>query len=135
MAHFSGACSSDTSVLRPNERVYEAYLLFTVFSDTFVELATVASKGTKMPRADWGFLKKLEIAIPNKELLEVYQEQFDPLFTQIVMLLQTNELLAASRDRLLPRLISGKLSVEDLDIQFPPSMLEENPRTAENTST
>ncbi len=31
-----------------------------------------------------------------------------------------------TRDRLLPRLISGKLSVEDLDTQFPPSM-RENP--------
>jgi len=31
---------------------------------------------------------------------------------------------ARTRDLLLPRLISGKLSVEDLDIQFPPSMRE-----------
>jgi type I restriction enzyme, S subunit len=31
------------------------------------------------------------------------------------------ELLTRTRDLLLPRLI-GKLSVEDLDIQFPPSM-------------
>jgi len=30
----------------------------------------------------------------------------------------------SSRDALLPRLISGKLSVENLDIQFPPSMEE-----------
>jgi hypothetical protein len=29
-----------------------------------------------------------------------------------------------TRDLLLPRLISGKLSVEDLDIQFPPGMAE-----------
>jgi type I restriction enzyme, S subunit len=32
--------------------------------------------------------------------------------------------LKQTRDRLLTRLISGKLSVEDLDIQFPPSMTE-----------
>lgn len=32
---------------------------------------------------------------------------------------------AADRDRLLPRLISGKLSVEILDIHFPPGMAEE----------
>jgi hypothetical protein len=30
-----------------------------------------------------------------------------------------------TRDLLLPRLISGKLSVEDLDIEFPPGMAEE----------
>lgn len=71
LAHFSGACSSDMIVLRPKEKFFEGYLLFTVFSDTFIELATVASKGTKMPRADWGFLKKLELAVPNKKLLEL----------------------------------------------------------------
>ena len=37
------------------------------------------------------------------------------------------------RDLLLPRLISGKLSVEKLDIQFPPSMAEE--LNAEPTAT
>jgi len=133
LAHFSGACSSDTIVIRPIEKIYEGYLLFTVFSDTFIELATVASKGTKMPRADWGFLKKLELTVPNRKLLENYQAQFDALFSQIVNLLRANEVLTASRDRLLPRLISGKLSVENLDIQFPPGMAEE--LNAESTTT
>lgn len=125
LAHISGACSSDTIVIRPKEKFYEGYLLFTVFSDTFIELATVASKGTKMPRADWGFLKKLELAVPDKKLLELYQAQFDVVFAQIVNLLRANEVLTISRDLLLPRLISGKLSVENLAIQFPPGMAEE----------
>jgi len=125
LAHFSGACSSDTIVIRPKEKLYEGYLLFTVFSDTFVELATVASKGTKMPRADWSFLKKLEFAVPDTNLLEIYQSQFDALFSQIVNLLRSNEVLATSRHRLLPRLISGKIPVENLDIQFPPGIAEE----------
>ncbi len=124
LAHFSGACSSDTIVLRPKEKFYEGYLLFTVFSDTFIELATVASKGTKMPRADWGFLKQLELAVPDVKLLKMFQTKFELLFSQIVNLLRANEVLTASRDLLLPRLISGKLSVEHLDIQFPPGMEE-----------
>lgn len=125
LSHISGACSSDTIVIRPISKVYEGYLLFTVFSDTFIDLATVASKGTKMPRADWGFLKKLELAVPNEQLLEAYQGQFDVMFSQIVNLLRENAALVTSRDLLLPRLISGKLSVENLDIQFPPSMAED----------
>jgi len=125
LAHFSGACSSDTIIIRPKEKFYEGYLLFTVFSDTFIDLATIASKGTKMPRADWGFLKKLELAVPSKDLLENYQTQFDAVFCQIVNLLQTNDRLTSSRDLLLPRLISAKLSVEQLDIKFPPGMGQE----------
>ena len=125
LAHFSGVCSSDTIVIRPRNTTYEGYLLFTVFSDTFVDLATVASKGTKMPRADWGFLKKLELAVPSKEVVEAYQQRFDVMFSEIVNLLRANEMLITSRDALLLRLISGKLSVENLVVQFPPSMVEE----------
>jgi type I restriction enzyme S subunit len=131
LAHFAGACSSDTIVIRPKGKFYEGYLLFTVFSDTFIELATVAAKGTKMPRADWGFLKKLELAVPDQTLLEAYQAQFEMLFSQIVNLLRVNEALKGSLDLLLSRLISGKLSVENLDIQFPPGMAEES--NAEHT--
>lgn len=124
LAHFSGVCSTDTIVLRPVERAYEGYVLFTVFSETFIELATVASNGTKMPRADWKFLKKLELAIPSRELCAQFQTHFDAQFSQIVGLLRANEVLQHTRDLLLPRLISGKLPVEDLPIAFPPSMAE-----------
>jgi type I restriction enzyme S subunit len=125
ISHFSGICSSDTIILRPKKKIYEGYLLFTVFSDTFIDLSTAASRGTKMPRADWGFLKKLQIRVPDEKLLQPYQTQFDELFSQIVNLLRVNELAATCREQLLPRLISGKLAVDNLDIQFPPSMAKE----------
>lgn len=124
LANFSGACSSDTIVIKPHKSVYEGFLLFTLFSETFVELATISSKGTKMPRVDWGFLKVQEIILPEKSLLAAYQKQFDANFTLMSKIANLNEILKQTRDRLLPRLISGKLSVGDLDIQFPPSMGE-----------
>ena len=93
--------------------------------NTFIELATIAAKGTKMPRADWAFLEKLELKIPPPELLKRYQARFEKIFSLISTLLKANEQAKDSRDLLLPRLISGKLSVADLDIQFPPSMQEE----------
>jgi type I restriction enzyme S subunit len=63
------ADSVDSNKLRFNERdilfsKIRPYLHITVFSDTFIELATIAAKGTKMPRADWAFLEKLEFKIP-----------------------------------------------------------------------
>jgi type I restriction enzyme S subunit len=125
LAHFAGVCSSDTIVIRPRQKAFEGYVLFTVFSETFIELASVASKGTKMPRADWDFLKKLKLTVPSVVLLEEFQSRFDSMFGQIVYLLRANENLKATRDRLLIRLISGKLNVETLDIQFPPGMLKD----------
>ena len=48
-----------------------------------------------------------------------------PFFTAIEIHLRANWKLIEMRDKLLPRLLSGKLSVENLDIQFPPGMAEE----------
>ena len=124
LAHFSGACSSDTIIIRPKKKEFEGYLLYTVFSETFIELATVASKGTKMPRADWDFLKKLEILLPPEPILQGFQKKFEAQFVAICKYLRQNELLKQSRDLLLARLISGKLPVDGLDIRFPPSMVE-----------
>jgi type I restriction enzyme S subunit len=124
LAHFSGACSSDIIVLRPINRTLEGFLLFTVFNDSFVEMATSASKGTKMPRADWDFLQNLKMVVPPSKLLMDYQTRFEEVFSLIETLLLSNQKTTQTRDLLLPRLISGKLSVEDLDIQFPPSMQE-----------
>ncbi|MDM8543320.1 restriction endonuclease subunit S [Desulfococcaceae bacterium HSG9] len=132
LSHFDGVCSSDTIVIRSKNEKYEGFLLFTIFSETFVELATIASKGTKMPRADWDFLKKLELNIPSDDLLKKFQKIFNEIFTQIENILKANELLASSCDMLLPRLISGKFSVENLNIKFPPSMLaDEQPEPQE----
>jgi type I restriction enzyme S subunit len=122
LAHFSGICSTDTIILRAKKDFYVGFLLFTVFSETFVELATVSSKGTKMPRADWDFLKQLKIAIPDDKILMRFNQKFECIFQEISLLLRTNEILIKNKNSLLPRLISGKLSVEDLDITFPPSM-------------
>lgn len=62
--------------------------------------------------------------LPPDPLIQKYAEIADSQFEMKRFLTQQNENLCSTRDRLLPRLISGKLSVENLDIQFPPGMEE-----------
>jgi len=69
--------------------------------------------------------KRIEILTPKRELIAQFDRIVKPMFDQIEQLLVTNEKVQQMKNNLLPRLISGKLSVENLDIQFPPSMLEE----------
>jgi len=52
-------------------------------------------------------------------------QHVSPILEQKLTLTKVNRKLIQTRDLLLPRLISGKLSVENLDIQFPPGMAEE----------
>lgn len=66
--------------------------------------------------------KVVPILLPPNHLIRRFNDLTAPIFEQISGLLSANVVLAKTRDLLLPRLISGKLRVDDLDIQFPPSM-------------
>lgn len=72
-------------------------------------------------------LKKIEIIKPSDYVLKNFLELVEPMDAMKEHLLVSVKNLKHTRDRLLTRLISGKLSVEDLDIQFPPSMIEDLP--------
>jgi type I restriction enzyme S subunit len=124
IAHFSGICSTDIIVLKAKYNLL-GFLYYTVRSNSFIELATTASKGTKMPRADWDFLAKQELKIPNIDLLNQFERIFTGHYKAMVNLELINVQLKQSRDRLLSRLMSGRIDVEHLDIRFPASMKEE----------
>ncbi|MCR6699857.1 MAG: restriction endonuclease subunit S [Dokdonella sp.] len=66
--------------------------------------------------------KIIPLIDPGDALRDRYNEVAGPIYEQSLMLRRANSHLCATRDALLPRLISGKLRVEALDIQFPPSM-------------
>ncbi len=67
-------------------------------------------------------LKKIDVLLPDEVTLKRFMEIWDSINEQKEMLIHMNGVLQRTKESLLPRLISGKLSVEDLDIQFPPSM-------------
>ena len=112
LAPFNGSCSSDTIVIKATDQRFLPYALQIAFCDTFIDYATVTSKGTKMPRADWGVLKKFPIFKPSDQLLESFNEISLPILEQINSLSEMNRLLTKTRNLLLPRLISGKLSLK-----------------------
>lgn len=66
--------------------------------------------------------KTVPIVMPTDALIQECNQVLEPLFVRVVTLLRANEVLVAQRDALLPRLISGKLAVDALDIRFPDSM-------------
>ena len=70
--------------------------------------------------------KKIYIITPPEDIVAVFDRNVSALFNSIESLSKQTKILKDSRNRLLPRLISGKLSVEELDIRFPESMLEES---------
>lgn len=86
---------------------------------------TAVAKGAAYPATSFDDFEKARLLWPGEGLLVAFHETCEPLFHQKHTLAEQNRILTKTRDLLLPRLISGKLSVADLDIQFPPSMCEE----------
>jgi type I restriction enzyme S subunit len=64
-----------------------------------------------------------------------YLPNFHIICNEMVMHQSANTLMRQTRDRLLSRLMSGALDVEELDIAFPQSMEEELAAQAETSST
>jgi len=103
---------------------FKGYLALAVVSpikyfESILQGATVGHLGAK-------HLNSIEIIVPgqtmNNELLTL-----NNLLDGKVKVALANRNLRRSRDLLLSRLITGKLSVENLDIEFPPSMRNPEP--------
>lgn len=114
IAPFSGICSSDTILIRPNKDSFLGLVLCCSSSDKFVDYATQTSNGTKMPRADWKVLKNYPVLIPSDRLLSDFNSLILGVVNQARNLMLKNVNLRAQRDLLLPKLISGEIDVSDI---------------------
>jgi type I restriction enzyme S subunit len=116
VAPVEGVCSSDAIVIKTKNTDYFPIVLACVSSEEFVAHATQTSQGTKMPRANWDVLIKYPVVIPPPPLLYQFNELVQNTLAQIHNLIFKNRNLRKTRDLLLPRLISGEIDVENLDI-------------------
>lgn len=114
-APFHGVCSTDVLVLTPRIKDLAGFLLATVASDYVVERVTAASEGTRMPRTSWKDLSAVEVAWPGQDKAREFSASISPLRQAIEGLFQENQILAATRDALLPQLMSGKSRVKDAE--------------------
>jgi type I restriction enzyme S subunit len=83
------------------------------------------SGGATFPELTKTTFKRIEILTPPNELVFFFADSVAPTLKAIEKLLHANVNLENTRDMLLPRLILGRLLVEELRIQFPPSMQNE----------
>uniref|UniRef100_UPI00286B791D restriction endonuclease subunit S n=1 Tax=Chamaesiphon sp. VAR_48_metabat_135_sub TaxID=2964699 RepID=UPI00286B791D len=96
---------------------YLFYLLKNNFSDE-----DIIGNGSIFNSVGKDELLSFQILNPPNHIVKEFNRIAEKIDLQIENFYKTVDALKQTRDRLLTRLISGKLSVEDLDIQFPPSM-------------
>lgn len=112
-APFSGICSTDILVLRSIESALRGFATATVSSDSVVAAVTAASEGTRMPRASWKDLAAVEVPWPGHDAAAGMSAQIDAIRASVIITMEENRTLAATRDALLPKLVSGKLEIKD----------------------
>ncbi|MFT6624253.1 MAG: type I restriction enzyme S subunit [Cycloclasticus sp.] len=109
----------------PKEK-YLSYI-YTYYLIKFSQIHMIQyAHGAAQQNLSQDLIKGFNLLLADKESIQKFGETIEPIFEEIKILMRGNENLTKTKESLLPRLISGKLSVEDLDIQFPPSMQEEN---------
>lgn len=119
VAPLDGICSSDTIVIKPKSDEYFSVVLSYVSSEDFVNYAAQTSQGTKMPRANWEILMKYPVVLPPDPLLTIFNNIINDIVGSIRNLVFRNRNLRHTRDLLLPKLISGEIDVESLNIPTP----------------
>ncbi|NVZ09538.1 restriction endonuclease subunit S [Allochromatium humboldtianum] len=127
VAPFNGVTRTTMFVIRPKKDYLHAYCYLNLFQDSSVEYATLICNGSDRPYVVWNkAMERMKVFLPQKEILINFEKIVAPILTSIHDFYFIQRKLAETRDLLLPRLISGKLSVEDLDIQFPLSMRDDS---------
>jgi type I restriction enzyme, S subunit len=111
--------TDNTIIAKANPERTNNYFCFFLLKQ--LNLGNLAG-GSAQPLLTQELIRKLRILAAPTDVYRQFEQIVKPMFCQIDLFNVTNQNLQQTRDRLLPRLISGKLAVEDLDIQFPPSM-------------
>ena len=115
LAPLDGICSTDIVVMEAKQERHAAMLLACVSSDDFVAFADQSSTGTKMPRTSWPMMSRYPLPIPAPALADRFQSVAAPMLEQIMANIHASRILAATRDTLLPKLMSGELRVRDAE--------------------
>jgi type I restriction enzyme S subunit len=114
VAPINGVCSTDIVVVTPRPPAWFGFVLGHVSSAEFVEYTDAASIGTKMPRTRWADMACYEVVLPPEPVAGAFTGLVQPSVERMIAGIHETRALAALRDALLPKLISGELRVSDV---------------------
>jgi type I restriction enzyme S subunit len=106
--------STEYIVLRPKEPLPEEYAYCLARSAEFREFAIQSMTGSSgRQRVPAESLAHFQVAVPPRPVAEAFGRVVKPIFARASAAVRESRTLAAMRDALLPKLISGELRVKD----------------------
>ena len=114
----TAACTNQgfiTCIPNENFPLYMLYFWIKQNVEYFISLGT----GSTFKEIIKGVFKNIELIVPSEAIVSEYSAYVVPMANQVLNLQRRNTRLRGFRDILLPKLISGKIDVSELDITVP----------------
>ena len=86
-----------------------------LFSAALIDYADRLSNGAKMPRIGWKDIAAFPVIIPSTQIALAYNYAITPMLERMKTNVHQGQTLAALRDTLLPRLLSGQLRLPEAE--------------------
>lgn len=102
--------SDNTLVVKPKIITYYEYIYFWMRAIDFESL----NRGSTQPLVTQSDLEKQDTLIPLQDVINRFHDTVAPLFEKVDRHKEQSRTLAAIRDALLPKLLSGKMRVRDV---------------------
>ena len=111
VAPMDGVCSTDIVAVTPKSHDWFGFVLGHISSSEFVDYTDAGATGTKMPRTKWADMARYKIPLPDSYLVKAFTGLIQPCVDKVVSTIHESHDLAAHRDALLPKLVSGDVRV------------------------
>jgi type I restriction enzyme, S subunit len=121
-----GVCSGEFLVLKiSSEENVNKFIEYRLRSVSYIELVNRSTYGAKMPRAEWGFIGGIKIALPVKEeqtkivkhiskAIKIIDQTIDRINKEI-------DLITEYRTSLISAVVTGKVDVRNIEVDELPA--------------
>lgn len=111
-------CSVNEHVflLNTGNNAFQNFLFFTLSRPEYFMKMQALNSNSAQPGINQDKIKGLSVLKPTKEALNLFNDIVDPLTKIIFNLAKVNNRLKEARDILLPRLMSGEINVEEMEL-------------------
>lgn len=111
----------NTSIIRMRTKdkniMSKWYIKATINHSSFKDLMLTYASGSAQLNFGPKHLNQMNILLPDQDTMNNFHNILEPIELNILNLLDQNKLLKESRDILLPRLMTGMIDVENMDIE------------------
>lgn len=110
-------CSINEHVyrLRTNKRLSQEYLYFWMTSEFALAEMRIKGTGVAIPGLNSTAVRSLGVLVPPLPIVQAFTKQAAPLVTRILANAKQSRTLATLRDALLPKLLSGQISLRRIE--------------------